>query len=79
MRDIRVAKPYARALYDAALEQECVWMSIIADVGKLREFIEQSEELTQLIHSPVLSPQFKSETFQQLFADALHPLTINFF
>ena len=78
MRDIRVAKPYARALYEAALEQDAL-DAIIADVGKLREFIEQSEELTQLIHSPVLSPQFKSEMFQQLFADALHPLTINFF
>ena len=78
MRDIRVAKPYARALYDAALEQDAL-DAIIADVRKLRELIEHAEELTQLIHSPVLSPQFKSETFEQLFADALHPLTINFF
>lgn len=78
MRDIRVAKPYARALYDAALEQN-VLASIIADIDKLRELIEHSEEFTQLIHSPVLSPQFKSETFQALFADALQPLTINFF
>ena len=78
MRDIRVAKPYARALYDAALEQDAL-ASIIADIDKLRELIEQSEEFTQLIHSPVLSPQFKSETFQQLFADTMHPLTVNFF
>ena len=78
MRDIRVAKPYARALYDAALEQNAL-VSIIADIDKLRELIEQSEEFTQLIHSPVLSPQFKSETFQELFADAMQPLTINFF
>ena len=78
MRDIRVAKPYARALYEAASEQD-VLVRISADVDRLRELIEQSEELTQLIHSPVLSPQFKSETFQQLFADAMQPLTINFF
>ena len=78
MRDIRVAKPYARALYDAAVEQDAL-ASIIADVDTLRELIEQSEEFTQLIHSPVLSPQFKSETFQVLFADAVQPLTINFF
>ena len=78
MRDIRVAKPYARALYDAASEQDAL-ASIISDIDKLRELIEQSEEFTQLIHSPVLSPQFKSETFQELFADAVQPLTINFF
>ena len=78
MRDIRVAKPYARALYEAASEQDAL-VSITADVERLRELIEQSEELTQLIHNPVLSPQFKSETFQQLFADVMQPLTINFF
>ena len=78
MRDIRVAKPYARALYEAALEQDAL-VSITTDVDQLRDLIEQSEELTQLIHNPVLSPQFKSETFQELFADAMQPLTINFF
>lgn len=78
MRDIRVAKPYARALYEAAVEQE-VLPSITADIEKLRELIEQSEEFTQFIHSPLLSPQIKSDTFQQLFADSMHPLTLNFF
>ena len=78
MRDIRVAKPYARALYEAAAEQNAL-ESIVADIEKLRELIEASEEFTQLIHSPILSPQFKSETFQQLFTDMLQPLTVNFF
>lgn len=78
MRDIRVAKPYARALYEAAVEQE-VLPSITADIDKLRELIEQSEEFTQFINSPLLAPQFKSDTFHQLFTDILHPLTINFF
>ena len=78
MRDIRVAKPYARALYDAAVEQNAL-APIIADVDRLRELVEQSEEFTQLIQSPILSPQFKSETFQQLFTDAMQPLTVNFF
>ena len=77
MRDVRVAKPYARALYDAALEQNAL-AAIVADIGTLRELIETSEEFGQLISSPVLSPQFKSETFEQIFADATHPLTINF-
>ena len=78
MRDIRVAKPYARALYDAALEQNAL-ESILADIDQLRELMEHSEEFTQFIQSPVLSPQFKSETFQELFADTLQPLTLNFF
>lgn len=78
MRDIRVAKPYARALYEAAVEQNAL-ESIVADIDSLRVLIEASAEFTQLIHSPILSPQFKSETFQQLFTDTLQPLTVNFF
>lgn len=78
MRDIRVAKPYARALYEAAVEQE-VLPSITVDIEKLRELIEQSEEFTQFINSPLLTPQIKSDTFQQLFTDGMHPLTLNFF
>ena len=77
MRDIRVAKPYARALYDAALEQNAL-ADIVADTDHLRALIEDSEAFVQLISSPILSPQFKSETFERIFADATHPLTINF-
>ena len=78
MRDIRVAKPYARALYEAAVEQEAL-ASITTDIDKLRELLEQSEEFVQFINSPLLTPQVKSDTFQQLFTDGMHPLTINFF
>ena len=78
MRDIRVAKPYARALYEAAVEQSAL-PSVTADVEKLHELIEQTEELAEFINTPLLAPQFKSDTFQQLFNDVLHPLTINFF
>ena len=78
MRDIRVAKPYARALYEAAVEQTAL-TSVTADVEKLQALVEQSEELVEFINTPLLAPQFKSDTFQQLFTDVLHPLTINFF
>lgn len=78
MRDIRVAKPYARALYEAAVEQNAL-ASIVADIDKLRTLVAESDEFTELIASPILSPQFKSETFQELFTDTMQPLTLNFF
>ncbi len=78
MRDTRVAKPYARALYEAAIEQN-VLASTTGDIEQLQELIEQSEEFRQFIDTPLLSPQFKSDTFQELFADSLSPLTVNFF
>lgn len=77
MRDIRVAKPYARALYDAAFEQDEL-DSIVYDINQLRVVIDQSEEFSEFINTPLLSPQFKSGTFQQLFSDTMHSLTINF-
>ncbi len=78
MRDIRVAKPYARALYEAAIEQNALEV-IINDVETFQELMEQSEELVQFINTPLMSPQIKSDTFQQLFSASMHPLTINFF
>ena len=77
MRDIRVAKPYARALYEAAMEQR-VLPSIAADIVTLRSLSEQSEEFGEFINTPLLSPQLKSDMFQQLFTDGMHPLMINF-
>ena len=78
MRDIRVGKPYARALYEAAIEQNALEV-IINDVETFQELLEQSEELAQFINTPLMSPQIKSDTFQQLFSESMNPLTINFF
>lgn len=78
MRDIRVAKPYARALYEAAIEQNTLEV-IINNVKTFQELMEQSEELAQFINTPLMSPQIKSDTFQQLFSESMNPLTINFF
>lgn len=78
MRDIRVAKPYARALYEAAIEQNALEV-ITNDVETFQELMEQSEELAQFINTPLMSPQIKSDTFQQLFSESMNPLTINFF
>ncbi len=77
MKDIRVAKPYARALYEAAKEQH-VLPAIAADMVTLKALPEQSEEFSEFINSPLLSPQLKSDLFQQLFTEGLHTLTINF-
>lgn len=77
MRDIRVAKPYARALYEAAIEQDEL-ESVVTDIANLQDVIEKSEEFSEFINTPLLSPQFKSDTFQQLYSDTMHSLTINF-
>lgn len=77
MREIRIAKPYAQALYDAATEQD-ILDSIVADVNRVLQLTQESEDFDQFLTNPILSPQFKSEMFQQLLSETVHPLTLNF-
>jgi F-type H+-transporting ATPase subunit delta len=77
MRDIRIAKPYAQALYDAAAEQNAL-DRIVGDANQVVDLAQESEDFEQFLTNPILSPQFKSEMFQQLLSEAVHPLTLNF-
>jgi F-type H+-transporting ATPase subunit delta len=77
MRDIRIAKPYAQALYDAAAEQDAL-DRIVGDASQVVDLAQESEDFEQFLTNPILSPQFKSEMFQQLLSEAVHPLTLNF-
>ncbi len=77
MRDIRIAKPYAQALYDAAAEQDAS-DRIVGDANQVVDLAQESEDFEQFLTNPILSPQFKSEMFQQLLSEAVHPLTLNF-
>ena len=77
MRETRIAKPYAQALYSAATEQD-ILDRIVADVNQLLQLTQDSEDFDQFLTNPILSPQFKSEMFQQLLSETVHPLTLNF-
>ena len=77
MRDIRIAKPYAQALYDAAAEQAAL-SRIVGDANQIISLAQESKDLEQFLTNPILSPQFKSEMFQQLLSEAVQPLTLNF-
>ncbi len=77
MRETRIAKPYAQALYSAATEQD-ILDQIITDVNQILQLTQDSEDFDQFLTNPILSPQFKSEMFQQLLSETVHPLTLNF-
>ena len=77
MRDVRIAKPYAQALYDAAAEQDAL-DRIVEDANQILNLAQESEEFEGFLTNPILSPQFKSEMFQQLLSEIIHPLTLNF-
>jgi len=77
MRNVRVAKPYAQALFDAATERQVV-AQVVEDAHQLIELAEASPEFDEFVRNPIISPQFKSETFQQILSEAIHPLSLNF-
>ena len=77
MKDIRVAQRYSTALYQAAAEQEII-DKIAADVSYLLELAETSDEFGELIHDPLISPEFKKEIFQNLFSSRVDPLMLGF-
>ncbi len=77
MRETRIAKPYAQALYSAATEQDTL-DRIVADANQILQLTQESEDFDQFLTNPILSPQFKSEMFQQLLSETVHPLTLNF-
>ncbi len=77
MREIRIAKPYAQALYDAAIEQDSL-DRIVGDADRLIELTQESEDFDKFLANPILSPRFKGEMFQQLLSEAVEPLTLNF-
>jgi F-type H+-transporting ATPase subunit delta len=77
MREIRIAKPYAQALFDAATEGQ-VLDRIIDDAHRILELATAAPELDQFIRNPIISPQAKGEIFQQLLSEAIHPLSLNF-
>lgn len=77
MREIRIAKPYAQALYDAAIEQDAL-DRIVADANRLIELTGESEDFENFLSNPILSPRFKGEMFQQLLSETVAPLTLNF-
>ena len=77
MRDIRIAKPYAQALYDAAVEQDAL-DRIVGEANQIISLAQDSEDFEGFLTNPILSPQFKSEMFQQLLSETIHPLTLNF-
>ena len=76
MRDIRVAKRYADAIYSAAVEAE-VLDNVIEDVISLLGLIRDSDEFNAFLHDLLIVPESKQSILQELFGNQLDPLVLN--
>lgn len=76
MRDIRVAKRYADAIYSAAVEAG-VLDNVIEDVISLLGLIRDSDEFNAFLHDLLIVPESKQSILQELFGNQLDPLVLN--
>lgn len=73
----RVAKRYARALFEVALESKQLEL-VEADLKSLQESYRQSQEFSALIDSPVISTVAKQQAFSASFKKRLKDITFRF-
>ena len=77
MTGSRVAKRYARALFETALGKKLL-EAVEADLAALSKSYRESSEFRELIDSPVISSQAKQKVFTALFKNRLQELTLRF-
>lgn len=77
MSDTLVARRYARALRDAAVDGG-VAESVDRDFQAVSESLDGSLELRQLFRSPIVSREKKSAIVDKLFGARLHATTLDF-
>jgi len=77
MRQNRVAKPYAKALFDLAVENKSL-DAVFNDVTLMLSVYRESKELQVFLSSPVIKEEKKNEVLQNLFAAKVSKETISF-
>ena len=77
MRQLRVARGYAKALLRAA-DEAAVRAETREEVERLLTLMEQSEPFRAFVADTMIPPRRKDEVLVQLFEDVLSPLTRSF-
>lgn len=77
MNNLTVARRYAGALYEEAVQRKQV-EAVDADVDLIRQALDDSRELVTFFESPVISRDKKEAVVQQLFQERVQPTTFDF-
>ncbi len=75
MVDIRVARRYARALFEVALKQGLLQQTA-DDLSSLRALLEQSSELRAFFYSPLIPRDRKIARLREAFSAQIQPHTL---
>ncbi|MGH1362365.1 MAG: ATP synthase F1 subunit delta [Calditrichia bacterium] len=77
MRRSRVAKRYAKALFELALSEKKV-AAVAADLDMLESSYQNVEELREVIASPVIAKHKKQDVVEKAFKKSIQPLSFEF-
>lgn len=73
----RVIRRYAKALFELAKEQR-VLDQVESDMARVQAIIEESPELSVLLHSPVIQVQEKRRVISEIFKGKIQQLSYDF-
>jgi len=74
---VKVAAPYARALYDYSVEKNLMHQ-ITADFQNLEVFLVENDELTEYLNNPVTNSVVKQELLEKTLKSQLNTETFKF-
>jgi F-type H+-transporting ATPase subunit delta len=73
--DLRVARRYARALFEAARNQDSI-READEDLDAIKGILESKPELKEFLESPKVAREKKLDMVDKLFADRARPVTM---
>ncbi len=73
----RVAKRYAKALFELA-EEEKILNKVEADVAQFASLSSESAEFSALLSNPLINEKEKFNILKELFSNKVQPLTLDF-
>lgn len=74
---MKIASPYARALYDLSLEKNFVHQ-IAPDFQNLEILLEENPKLLEYFNNPIVSNEAKRETLNKLLKSEINAQTLKF-
>lgn len=74
---VKIAAPYARALYDLSLEKNFVHQ-IAPDFQNLEILLKKNPELLEYFNNPIISDEAKCETLNKLLKSQINAQTLKF-
>jgi F-type H+-transporting ATPase subunit delta len=73
----KIAAPYARALFDFSVEKN-IMHQITADFQNLQIFLDETAELMEYLHNPVVSKESKQTVLTKIFQSQVNIETFKF-